>query len=85
MVGVAITATSVFVPYMIAGPVIATIGAGLLTTLTENSSAGTWIGYQILLGAGSGACLTIPMMLSQITVEESDVAIATAAMICKIL
>lgn len=84
VVGVAITATSVFFPFMIAGPAIAAIGAGLLTTLTEQSSTGAWIGYQILLGIGSGACLTIPMMLSQVTVDEDDVAIATAAMICKL-
>ncbi|CAO2651133.1 Nn.00g094300.m01.CDS01 [Neocucurbitaria sp. VM-36] len=81
VVGVSITATSVFIPFMIAGPAIAAIGAGLLTTLTENSSSGAWIGYQILMGIGSGACLTIPMMLSQVTVGEDDVAIATAAMI----
>lgn len=67
---------------MVTGPVLATVGAGLLMLLNEQSSSGAWIGYQVVIGIGAGACLTIPMMLSQVMVPEADMAIATAVMIC---
>lgn len=36
-------------PFLVAGPVPLSIGAGLLYTITEHTSSGKLIGYQILV------------------------------------
>lgn len=81
VLGGTITITGVFNPFFIAGPAVAAIGGGLLSTLDQNSSAGEWIGYQIVLGVGVGACLTIPLMLAGVVVKPKDVSTATAIII----
>jgi hypothetical protein len=79
--GGVITATGIFNPFFIAGPAITAVGGGLLTTLDLNSTSGQWIGYQILLGIGVGACLTIPLMLAGVVVKPKDIPTSTAIMI----
>ncbi|KAF2706941.1 putative gliotoxin efflux pump [Pleomassaria siparia CBS 279.74] len=81
VLGGAITVTGIFNPFLIAGPALAAIGGGLLSTLDANSTPGQWIGYQILLGVGVGACLTIPLMLAGVVVQPKDVSTATAIII----
>jgi hypothetical protein len=81
VLGGVITVTGIFNPFFIAGPVVAVVGGGLLTTLDRNSTSGEWIGYQILLGIGVGACLTIPLMLAGVVVKPKDVSTSTAIMI----
>ena len=81
VLGGVITVYGVFNPFMIAGPAVAAVGGGLLTTLDRGSSSGQWIGYQILLGIGVGACLTIPLMLAGVVVKAKDVSTSTAIMI----
>ena len=39
-------------PSAILGALLTSIGGGLLTTLDGFSGAGSWIGYQILVGLG---------------------------------
>jgi hypothetical protein len=82
VVGGVITVTGIHNPFLILGPAIAAIGSGLFMLLDENSSAGHWIGFQIVLGVGVGFCLTIPLMLSQIVVKTKDVSTATSIIIC---
>lgn len=58
-----------------------TIGSGLLYTLKVASPAGEWIGYQILTGAGSGACVQIPFIAVQVVLSEADMPIGNAVAI----
>jgi len=81
VLGGTITVTGVFNPFLIAGPAVAAIGGGLLSTLDHNSSAVDWIGYQVVLGVGVGACLTIPLMLAGVVVKPKDVSTATSIII----
>ncbi|PSN59688.1 putative MFS transporter [Corynespora cassiicola Philippines] len=81
LLGGTIKVTGVFNPFLITGPAVATIGGGLLSTLNRSSTSGEWIGYQIILGIGVGACLTIPLMLAGVVVEQKDVSTATAMII----
>ncbi|KAH8764815.1 MFS multidrug transporter-like protein [Diaporthe sp. PMI_573] len=81
VVGGLITATGIHNPFFILGPAIAAVGSGLFMLLDEQSSAGRWIGFQIVLGVGVGFCLTIPLMLSQVVVETKDVSTATPLII----
>lgn len=55
LVGGAITMLGWYKPFMIAGGAIFTVGAGLIYTLHVTSSAGRWIGYQLICGFGAGA------------------------------
>jgi hypothetical protein len=43
-----------YLPWTIAGGVLAAIGSGLLSMLTPTTPTSKWIGYQILMGAGRG-------------------------------
>lgn len=81
-VGGIITVTGIHNPFLILGPAIAAVGTGLLMLLDEQSNAGRWIGFQIILGVGVGLCLTIPLMLSQVVVKTKDVSTATPIIIC---
>ncbi|KAI5779503.1 MFS transporter [Geopyxis carbonaria] len=76
--------TSVFgyyVPFAISGAVLATIGAGLLSTLDIDTSSGKWIGYQIIAGAGIGLGMQAPMIAAQTVLKDNDVPIGTSAMV----
>lgn len=73
-----ISAKGHFVPFMIIGSVLATIGCGLLYSLTTHSSSGEWIGYQIVAGVGIGLALQVPIISVQAVVDPSDLASATA-------
>jgi MFS transporter, DHA2 family, glioxin efflux transporter len=67
-----------FVPFMLGGSIVGTIGAGLLYTLNTTSSSAHWIGYQILTGLGLGLALQVPIIAAQASVAPADLASATA-------
>ncbi|EEU43785.1 uncharacterized protein NECHADRAFT_44897 [Fusarium vanettenii 77-13-4] len=64
-----------YVPFIYLAVIIAPIGAGLLTTLGSNTSAGKWIGYQILFGFGSGCGFQLPQVAAQIVLSPRDIPI----------
>jgi hypothetical protein len=57
---------------MIIGSAIFTLGAGMLYTLTVSSTAGKWIGYQILSGFGAGAGVQMPFIAVQVVLNNKD-------------
>ena len=54
------------------------VGCGLLSTLKVDSSAGKWIGYQILAGIGSGSAYQAPFIAVQGALEMKDVPVGNA-------
>ena len=46
-----------YLPVSLFGAVFIAIGNGLVSTFNPGISVGKWIGYQILLGVGSGSAL----------------------------
>jgi hypothetical protein len=58
--GITVTIIGYFTPFMIAGASIFTIGIGLISTFSPNTSVGQWMGYQIVAGAGVGSCFQVP-------------------------
>jgi len=78
-----ISAFGHFVPILIFGTVMATIGSGLLYTLSTTSTSAQWIGYQALTGLGIGLVLQIPVISAQAVVEPSDISSVTAMILCK--
>lgn len=81
VVGGLITWLGYYNPPMWVGICVFTVGAGLLYTLGVHSSAGMWIGYQILAGAGAGACVQIPFIAVQVVLPEKDMPIGNAVAI----
>lgn len=72
IVGGAITAIGYYVPFMWLAAAVFTIGSGLLITLKVDSSRATWIGYQVLTGAGSGIGIQIPFTAVQVVLSAKD-------------
>jgi hypothetical protein len=72
VVGGSITALGPYVPFTWLGSAIFVVGSGMIYTLKVNSGAGMWIGYQILAGAGAGACVQIPFIAVQVVLSKKD-------------
>lgn len=70
-----------FQPFLILGAILATIGAGLIYTLDIGSSAGEYIGYQILFGAGLGIAIQVPVIAAQALSELADIPLVTASIL----
>lgn len=79
--GVVITLTGHFVPLVVAGGTIATVGSGMLYTLDVGSPSSHWIGYQALAGLGFGLGIQISIIVSQAIVKKEDISSITAIMI----
>lgn len=58
-------------PVMIIGGTLATVGAGLLTTLQPDTPAAKWISYQIVYAAGIGLAFQPPYMAVQTLLADS--------------
>ncbi|KAK4235622.1 major facilitator superfamily domain-containing protein [Achaetomium macrosporum] len=69
-----------YVPFMYGLVVFGSVGAGLLTTWTVDTSTGKWIGYQILFGAGIGMGMQQTLIAAQSVLSLADVPTGTALM-----
>ncbi|KAK2767550.1 hypothetical protein FQN54_003708 [Arachnomyces sp. PD_36] len=78
VVGVMITVTGIFNPYLTIGGALTAVGSGLLMMLDVDTGSPKWIGYQIVAGAGVGFCLSVPIIVSQRVVKPQDMSTATA-------
>lgn len=70
-----------YTPFIYAGTVAVSIGAGLLTTLKVNSGPAHWIGYQILAGGGIGLVMQQPLMAAQAVLKMDDIPIGSATIV----
>lgn len=80
-----ISAYGIYVPFLLIGSIITTIGTGLIYTLDIGSSSSKWIGYQALAGIGIGLAFQVPMIANQAFVEMSEISSVTAVTLCKLL
>ncbi len=81
IVGGSVTALGPYVPFTWFGSAVFAVGSGLLHTLKVHSSTGTWIGYQIVAGAGAGACVQIPFIAVQVVLKKKDMPVGNAVAI----
>jgi hypothetical protein len=70
-----------YLPWAVASGVLATIGAGLISTFTPTTSTGVWIGYQIIGGAGRGMGFQMPIIAGQNAVPKEQVSIVTSLIV----
>lgn len=77
--GALVSVLGYYWPWLVAGPLLIMVGAGLLYTVKETSSSAILIGYQILLGVGVGVVMQNTIIAVQADIEdEKDVSQATA-------
>ena len=69
-----------YVPAMLLSPVLCSIGAGLLSTLSPSSGHNAWIGYQILYGLGIGCGFQVSTLPAQNVLPRTDVPLGLALM-----
>lgn len=73
-----ITAFGQFGYLMILAAVLSTVGSGLIYMFEIDTTAGKWIGYQIVAGVGVGLGCQIPIIVNQALVAPSDLASVSA-------
>ncbi|ORY10364.1 major facilitator superfamily domain-containing protein, partial [Clohesyomyces aquaticus] len=83
IVGLVITGAIVsiwgyYVPYIIVGVVITSIGAGLLSTLDAYTSTVKWATFMVINGLGIGMAQQLPYTALQAVLDPSDVPIGNA-------
>lgn len=76
--GSAVNITGQYLPLMYLGTIIASIGCGMLTTMTATSGHLEWIGYQILFAIGAGLGFNLPVIAVQASLPPESIATATA-------
>jgi MFS family permease len=76
-----VTKFGYYTPFMYIAPVIAAIGAGVLSTLNVDSGSPEWIGYQALYGLGIGLGTAQPIMVVQGALATEDIPSGTAIVV----
>ncbi|RMZ39131.1 MFS multidrug transporter [Aspergillus flavus] len=71
-----------YLPWGVFGAMLNSIGSGLLSNLTPDTSVPDWAGYQSLVGFGRGAATQVPMVAIQNQVTADEVSTALALMTC---
>ncbi|KAF1835366.1 MFS general substrate transporter [Decorospora gaudefroyi] len=75
------TATGKYLPWHFIGWALMSVGAGLFTLLDAQSSTGQWVGFQGVFGFGLGVIFTTQLPAILASLDEGDVAIASATWI----
>ncbi|CAI7625259.1 unnamed protein product [Penicillium viridicatum] len=76
-----VTKIGYYQPFLLAGSILATIGAGLIYTFDLTSGLGPIIGYQILYGTGTGLSVQIPIVVAGALSSTDDQAITMATVL----
>ena len=76
-----VTILGYYNPFMLLTPIFMGIGAGLTTTFNLEIETSKWIGYQIILGVGTGFGFQQPIIAAQTVLPMADVPIGTAFVI----
>ncbi|KAF2107649.1 putative MFS multidrug transporter [Lophiotrema nucula] len=67
-------------PFMIISAILASVGAGMISTWKISAGHDVWIGYQVLFGFGVGLGMQQPHMMTQIVLPRQQVPIGVSLM-----
>lgn len=81
--GFALTKVGIVPLFWLVGGALETVGAGLFYTMDADTSAGKWIGYQILVGFMTGWTFQVAIANAQIHAQPEDLSQVTAIVNCK--
>lgn len=71
--GFGVSASGYYTPFMLLGAACLVVGSALTTTFHTTTSAGQWIGYQIVLAAGAGLGIQQAHTAAQTVLAAADV------------
>ncbi|KAK4220737.1 major facilitator superfamily domain-containing protein [Podospora fimiseda] len=77
MTGFFMSKTGLYIPLHFIGFGFSMIGIGLFSLLNEKSSTGEWVGFQILVSAGTAVIFTATLPSTLAPLAEKDVGVAT--------
>jgi MFS family permease len=80
LTGQLISKVGYYTPFGIGSAVIMSVGSGLITTWSVDTSSGKWIGYQIILGFGLGMGMQVATLAAQTVLDRKDVPIGMTLM-----
>ncbi|QSZ35457.1 hypothetical protein DSL72_008327 [Monilinia vaccinii-corymbosi] len=78
--GIFTKSTGYYVPMVIASSIILTAGAGLLTTLREDSGPPEWMSWQVIFGWGLGLGIQQSHLAVQVCLPDADISTGIALM-----
>jgi MFS family permease len=67
------SAVGYYTPFMILSSILTSVGAGLITLWTTNTSLALLIVYQAIFGCGGGLAFEVPQLAVQTVLPEADV------------
>ncbi|KAI1443547.1 MFS multidrug transporter [Annulohypoxylon stygium] len=70
-----------YLPSVILGTTLASVGSGLLSTLQVSTSVGRWVGYQVIYGLGVGMVVQMPFIAIQTLIPRPNIPSALAILI----
>lgn len=76
--GMAVTKFGRFTPILIVGIIPVIVGTGLITTWGVDTGHAKWIGYQVVMGIGTGGSFQIPLTAVQSALTLEDVPTGSA-------
>ena len=79
--GIFVSITGYYIPLMWISVVLASVGAGLLTTFQVDSGSAMWISYQIIYGIGGGLGYQQGINAAQTVLGPTEVTMGTALMV----
>ncbi|RDL32633.1 uncharacterized protein BP5553_09089 [Venustampulla echinocandica] len=76
--GIAVQKSGYVLPAAIVSPIVASIGSGLMTTFSEDTTTVKWAGYAILAGAGIGIGMQQGVVAVQAVLPKESIPIGTS-------
>ncbi|KAK4867164.1 hypothetical protein LT330_000674 [Penicillium expansum] len=70
-----------YLPWVVGGTALASIGYGLLTMLTPTYKTANRVGFQILAGAGLGSAAAMPFVAVQNLIPHAQISVAMAILV----
>jgi len=81
LAGVFVSVVGYVTPPAVIGSAIGTVGLGLLTMMTVNTTTAQWVGYEILASIGFGLSIQQCFTAVQTALDPADMAVGTAAVV----
>ncbi|KAK8855715.1 major facilitator superfamily domain-containing protein [Apiospora arundinis] len=78
IVGGIVSKWGYYVPYMISGSIVCSVGAGLLTTVNLSTPTVQWAAYLVITGIGLGMAGQLPYTAVQAVLDPADIATGNA-------
>lgn len=71
-------------PYFIVGAILTAVAGGLVYTFELDTSIGRQLGYQLLMGFGTGLVLQIPPVVAGLVTSNADKAVGLGVVLSEL-